>query len=97
MTIRAIALDAMGGDGSPQIRIQGALDAVEYSAQETGAQLYGEGPAEPLGRLAGTDAGDQDAVGQSEQRAAPRLVQPEGQAPAATPPRRATEGAVWIP
>ena len=31
MAVRAIALDAMGGDGSPQIRIQGALDAVsEY-------------------------------------------------------------------
>ena len=28
MTTRAIALDAMGGDGSPQVRIQGALDAV---------------------------------------------------------------------
>ncbi|MEE4272546.1 MAG: phosphate acyltransferase PlsX [Thermoanaerobaculales bacterium] len=28
MVDRAIALDAMGGDGSPQIRIQGALDAV---------------------------------------------------------------------
>jgi len=28
MATRAIALDAMGGDGSPQIRIQGALDAV---------------------------------------------------------------------
>jgi len=28
MATRAIALDAMGGDGSPQVRIQGALDAV---------------------------------------------------------------------
>jgi glycerol-3-phosphate acyltransferase PlsX len=28
MTDRAIALDAMGGDGTPQTRIQGALDAV---------------------------------------------------------------------
>jgi len=28
MVDRAIALDAMGGDGSPQVRIQGALDAV---------------------------------------------------------------------
>jgi glycerol-3-phosphate acyltransferase PlsX len=28
MSTRAIALDAMGGDGAPQIRIQGALDAV---------------------------------------------------------------------
>jgi glycerol-3-phosphate acyltransferase PlsX len=28
MATRAIALDAMGGDGAPQVRIQGALDAV---------------------------------------------------------------------
>jgi len=28
MAARAIALDAMGGDGTPQIRIQGALDAI---------------------------------------------------------------------
>lgn len=49
MADRAIALDAMGGDGPPQIRIQGALDAVT----ECGLSVQLVGPAKKLRRELG--------------------------------------------
>lgn len=49
MADRAIALDAMGGDGSPQVRIQGALDAVA----DYGLLVYLVGPVKRLRRELG--------------------------------------------
>ncbi len=49
MADRAIALDAMGGDGSPQVRIQGALDA----AADFGLSVYLVGPVKTLRREVG--------------------------------------------
>ena len=49
MATRAIALDAMGGDGSPQIRIQGALDAVSEFDQS----VFLVGPIKRLRRELG--------------------------------------------
>ncbi|HSL17578.1 MAG TPA: phosphate acyltransferase PlsX [Methylomirabilota bacterium] len=49
MAARAIALDAMGGDGTPQIRIQGALDAVA----DYGLEVFLVGPIRRLKREIG--------------------------------------------
>jgi len=49
MATRAIALDAMGGDGAPQVRIQGALDAVA----ECGLSVSLVGPIKRLKRELG--------------------------------------------
>lgn len=49
MSTRAIALDAMGGDGVPQVRIQGALDAVA----DYGLPVYLVGPIKRLRRELG--------------------------------------------
>jgi glycerol-3-phosphate acyltransferase PlsX len=49
MSDRVIALDAMGGDGSPQIRIQGALDAVA----DDGLSVSLVGPVKRLRRELG--------------------------------------------
>ncbi len=49
MTDRVIALDVMGGDGTPQIRIQGALDAVA----DFGLQVCLVGPTKRLRRELG--------------------------------------------
>lgn len=49
MAAGAIALDAMGGDGAPQVRIQGAIDAVA----DHGLSVYLVGPIKRLRRDVG--------------------------------------------